>query len=655
MQTVKKMNFLEKWLLDRIGEKKLNEIVPGTNKVHLQTTVEDLNTLSDRLGELFIIFDQHKIIKFANNKALEVLKHHKIIGKSILSLISDEHKDRLDKEISKLLSQGLGSFIELPVIGKDGIPRIILFKSTPIIEEGKITGGITLGHDISAQQYATEAQRITEEKLAAAFNLSPEMIAISSLEDGRYLEINDAFLNLFGYSHEEVVGKTVRELNIWVNPQNRARLQKMILNNPIVRGIEDNFRKKSGETWIGICSFARLTIGGEPCILTVGTDITEKRHMEDELLKAGKLESLGVLAGGLAHDFNNLLTIIMGNLTLSKMSSLNNPDLRRFLQEAEHATLQARGLTQQLLTFARGGAPVMKITAVEELIRNAVTFSLSGSNVKARFKIQENLWRVKIDAGQVNQVINNLIINAVQAMPDGGEILVTAENIELDEHAHPLKSGSYVRLSIKDQGKGIPEQCLDKIFDPYFTTKEKGTGLGLATAFSIINRHGGHLYCESVPNVGATFYISLPAFCDKVELAEEEERLPLHGKGRVLVMDDQYQIKTMLGEMLIQLGYEPELSEDGIETIEKYREAMAKGNPFHAVIMDLTIPGGMGGKKALEGLLAIDPDVKVIISSGYTNESNISQYQESGFQAVLGKPYSIIELSEVLQEVIQKA
>lgn len=634
----------------------MNEVL-GSSKIQLQTTLEHLNILSDKLGELLFIFDKKKAISFINNKALEVLKYpvQEIMGRSILSLISLEYREKLGEELDKLINQGLSSAAELPVIDKDGAQRIIHFISAPVIEEGKITGGISLGQDVTAHQYETEVQRITEEKFAAAFNLSPEMIAITSLEEGRYLEVNDAFLKLFGYNHEEVVGRTVRELNVWINPQNRARLQRMILNNPIVRGIEDSFRKKSGDIWVGICSFARLMIGGEPCILTVGTDITEKRRMEDELLKASKLESLGVLAGGLAHDFNNLLTIIMGNLTLSKIIGQDNPDLLKFLQEAEHATWQARGLTQQLLTFARGGAPVMKITAIKDLIKDAVNFSLSGSSVKARFNIQENLWKVKIDAGQVNQVINNLILNAVQAMPDGGEVLVTAENIELDDGAHPLKSGPHVRLSIKDQGQGIPEPHLNKIFDPYFTTKEKGTGLGLATAFSIINRHAGYLYCESAVNDGTTFYISLPGVCDEVELVEEEKRLPLEGKGRVLVVDDQYQIQTMLSEMLIKLGYEPELSKDGIESIEKYGKAMENGNPFNAVIMDLTIPGGMGGKRALEGLRAIDPEVKVIASSGYTNDANISQYQESGFQAVLAKPYSIIELSEVLQKVITKA
>ncbi|MDD3267946.1 MAG: PAS domain S-box protein [Syntrophomonadaceae bacterium] len=633
----------------------MNEQALGTGKVQLWTTLEHLNILSDKLNELFFIYDKTGIIKFMNNKALEVLGYgaQEIIGSSMLSLTTDEYKDQLRVEMENLFGQGISSIFELPVIGKDGAQRLIHFKSAPIIEEGEIPGGITLGQDITAYRYATEAQRITEEKLAAAFNLSPEMIAISSLEDGRYLEVNDAFVSLFGYSREEIVGKTVRELKIWVNPQNRARLQRMVLENPIVRGIEDSFRKKSGDIWRGICSFARLNIGGEPFILTVGTDITEKRRMEDDLLKASKLESLGILAGGLAHDFNNLLTIIMGNLTLSKMINQDNPDSLKFLQEAEHAILQARCLTQQLLTFARGGAPVMKITTIEELIKDAVTFSLSGSSVKAQFNIK-NLWKVEIDAGQINQVINNLILNAVQAMPDGGEIRVAADNTELDEfNMHPLKAGPYIRISIKDQGQGIPEHCLDKIFDPYFTTKEQGTGLGLATAFSIINRHGGHLYCESSANEGACFNIYLPAVCDEVELAKEEERVPLQGKGRVLVMDDQYRIQTMLGEMLIQLGYEPELTNDGMQSIERYREAMANGKPFNAVIMDLTIPGGMGGKRALEGLVAIDPAVRVIVSSGYTSDPLLSQQGKSGFQAVLAKPYSIVELSEVLQKVIQ--
>ncbi|MEN6350781.1 MAG: PAS domain S-box protein, partial [Syntrophomonas sp.] len=642
----------------QIAERELMEKALMASENRMRGRLNYLNMLIDNLNELFFTYNTEGIINFINKKSLDVLGYEpgELRNNSILKLIPERFKKILLEEIDKRLIIGEISSYEITLLSKNGEEKLFRFNSSPIWGEGVIIGGMALGEDISAYRQAKAAQLLSEEKFAAAFHLSPEMIAISSLEDGRYIEVNDAFIKLFGYSREEVIGKTVRELNIWVNPQNRGRLQRMILKNPIVRGIEDHFRKKSGETWIGICSFARLNIDGEMCILTVSTNITEKRHMEEELVKAAKLESLGVLAGGLAHDFNNLLTIILGNITLAKLVFPDKSDLLDLVDEAEKATLQARGLTKQLLTFARGGAPIKKTTSLNSLLKQSVKFCLSGSNVSSKFVVHEDAWNVEIDEGQISQVINNLVINAMQAMPEGGLIVITIQNIVLDGHykSLPLKSGMYVKLSIEDEGNGIPEEYLNRIFDPYFTTKQNGTGLGLATSYSIINRHGGYICCESQLGTGTTFHMYLPASIKDIEVDGERVPVPSQGRGRILVMDDNYRIREMLREMLVNLGYEVNTVSEGAQSIEKYSEAMLEGNPFTAVIMDLTVRGGMGGKKALEKLLEIDPGVKVIVSSGYSHDPIMSQYHEWGFKGLLAKPYSIGELAKVLQTTVEE-
>jgi signal transduction histidine kinase/ActR/RegA family two-component response regulator len=384
-------------------------------------------------------------------------------------------------------------------------------------------------------------------------------------------------------------------------------------------------------------------------------DITEKKKMEEEILKAQKLESLGVLAGGIAHDFNNLLTAIMGNISLAKMFA--DPGTKSFerLADAEKACERATGLTQQLLTFSKGGAPVKKTASIVQIITDSAGFMLRGSNVKCEFALQKDLWAADVDEGQMGQVINNLIINADQAMPDGGVILVTAENVNIvDSDPLPLPEGRYVLISIQDQGEGISPQNLAKIFDPYFTTKERGSGLGLATVYSIIKSHQGHLEVESTEGVGTVFRLYLPASEKEIELAENKdpETNSAAGSGRVLIMDDEEIIREIAQEILNQLGYEVEVCGDGKSALSLYREALNTGNRFDAVIMDLTIQGGMGGKETMKELLVIDPSVKGIVSSGYSNDPILAHFREYGFSGMVSKPYTVRELQETLQELV---
>ena len=391
-------------------------------------------------------------------------------------------------------------------------------------------------------------------------------------------------------------------------------------------------------------------------IFVSAIDITERKRMEEELQKMEKLESVGILAGGIAHDLNNFLTGIVGNISLAMMYEDPREKDKR-LAEAEKACMQIKDLTQQMLTFSKGGAPILQTAAIGNLLRDAATFTLRGSNVGCEFSIPDDLWPAEIDGGQINQVINNLIINSQQAMPGGGTVTIRAENMTIDTASGlPLEPGAYIKISVEDQGIGIPQDHLQKIFDPFFTTKQAGNGLGLATSYSIIEKHKGHIAVESRISVGTTFHIYLPASPEGVLMdAEEMEKKPIMGEGRVLVMDDEKHVRDTAASMLSSIGYEAITAIDGAEAIEIYKEAMSSASPFDAVIMDLTIPGGMGGEETIQRLMEIDPEVKAIVSSGYSNDPILANFREYGFMGFIAKPYKIQKLSEILHGVIAGA
>jgi PAS domain S-box-containing protein len=393
-------------------------------------------------------------------------------------------------------------------------------------------------------------------------------------------------------------------------------------------------------------------------IISIIRDITERKKLEEDLFKAHKLESIGVLAGGIAHDFNNIIMAIQGNISLAKLDIKPEAEVCDLLEEAEKACNSAKGLTRQLLTFSRGGTPVKKTASIQELIKDTSTFALRGSNVSYKFKAADDLSTVEIDEGQIGQVINNLVINASQAMPDGGVIRIAVENITVEaDHNLPLDAGKYIKIIIKDSGIGIPEKNLSKVFDPYFTTKTTGSGLGLAATYSIIRNHGGHISVDSEEGAGTTFSVYLPASQNDALSGEKEVKVKetlLKGNGKILIMDDEEIIRRVAGKMVESLGYSNAFAEHGEQAVELYKEEMDKGTPFDAVIMDLTIPGGMGGRKAIEKLLEIDPGVRAIVSSGYSNDPVMANYKKYGFMGIIGKPYQMEELSEVLIKVLKE-
>ena len=382
-------------------------------------------------------------------------------------------------------------------------------------------------------------------------------------------------------------------------------------------------------------------------------EVTERRLAEEELFKSRQLKSLGVLAGGLAHDFNNILTGILGNISLARKDESAGSDLQKRLEEAEDACKMAKLLANRLLTFSKGGAPVTEPTSIAELIKDTAAFSLAGSKSLARYGLPGDLWPAEIDRGQISQVIYNLVKNAEQAMPEGGTIRIDARNREIRrEDGLLLDDGVYIEISIRDEGRGIPADMLPSIFDPYFTDKPGGSGLGLTSALSIVKHHKGTITVDSPPGGGTTISVYLPASPGSQPVVTQRgDELP-RGTGRILVMDDSDIIIEVVDVMLRRLGYQPVFAKDGASAIEIFKKSLEGNRRFDAVIMDLTIPGGVGGKEAVKEVLALDPDARVIVASGYADDPIMSNYREHGFSDVITKPFELYDLGAVLQRVL---
>lgn len=380
----------------------------------------------------------------------------------------------------------------------------------------------------------------------------------------------------------------------------------------------------------------------------------EHIKMEKELQNRQKLESLGVLAGGIAHDFNNILTSIMGNISIAKVDLNTKSETYERLTKAETASMRAKDLAHQLRTFSKGGVLVKEVASITELIKETAIFALYGSSTKPKFFIPEDIWFAEIDQGQISQVIHNLIINADEAMTEARNIKINVNNIVITkENMLALKEGRYIKISITDQGEGIPAEHLSKIFDPYFTTKEKGSGLGLTISYSIIAKHKGIITVDSTLGIGTTFDIYLPASLEMNIKKKNVASTPLIGNGKILLMDDEKEIRDVASKMLKKIGYEVECTKDGTEAIKTYEKAMESGEPFDAVILDSIVPGGMGGKETIKKLLEINPYVKVIMSSGYSAGTVISDFTKFGFISCLPKPYVIHEMARVMYKTLK--
>lgn len=416
------------------------------------------------------------------------------------------------------------------------------------------------------------------------------------------------------------------------------------------------FHKDGSARWLEISEFPlRDPAGAIVGLEGIAHDITERKRAEAALGNMQRLESLGALAGGIAHDFNNILTAILGNLSLLQAQMKAGGEAMELVSEAQEACEAAKGLSNQLLTFSKGGSPVAQVMDLRSMLTQAAIFAARGSNAHCVLDLGAESLAVNIDKDQIAQVIRNLVINAIQAAPGGGEIKVRTAVITLgDKESPPLAAGRYVRVTVEDQGVGIPPEHLSKIFDPYFSTKAAGRGLGLSVCYSIMAKHGGNITAGSRPGEGAVFTLHFPA-ADIADIAPKPERPALTtGKGKVLIVDDEAPVAKVLARMLEHLGYRAETVGDGQAALDAYRKAMEEGRPYAAVIIDLTVRGGMGGKETMGKLAVLDPKAKAIVSSGYTNDPIMSEYAGRGFSDALIKPYRIEQVSEALRRLLGK-
>jgi len=416
--------------------------------------------------------------------------------------------------------------------------------------------------------------------------------------------------------------------------------------------VEFEASDRAGKIWFEVHAYP-----GGSGVSVFFRDTTERKRNEEERLTTSKLESLGTLAGGISHDLNNILTVISGNIGLAQVEA--PPDagsLLSFLSKAGQAAQHAAHLSSQLLTFSKGGAPLKRVVSISGVIGHAAEFSLYGSNLRADIDIPVDLWKSEVDPGQIEQVVNALLLNAREAMPDGGTVRISAHNVVLEEKAGtPLPAGRYIKVMIADRGEGIPEELATKIFDPYFTNKPTGSGLGLSISYSIVKKHGGILHLENSSREGSTFTFYLPATERDVTPLEPpvSERAFNFNHQKVLVMDDEAAIRDLTSQLLGTLGYEVTVVPDGLEAVKVYERAMRKGENFQAVILDATIRGGMGGLATIERLRGVDANVNAIICSGYSDEAALSQFLAYGFRSALPKPFTRRELADALQRAFE--
>ncbi len=586
------------------------------------------------------------------------------LGKRLWELgLSQENAELLEKKTQAVCQSGRPESVEISHPTSLGEKTYEVRVAPERDRRNTVATVLLIWRDITDVRVAESAFRESDEKFSQLAHTLDSVFFIWDIQVQGIVYVSPAYERLWGGDAEKLLKNPVEWLTVVV-PEDRAMVEELFLQQIEQTKLDVEYRiltKDQKIRWVHIQTFPLKKPSGELSrIVGLAQDVTERKKWEEDHVRAAKLESLGLLAGGLAHDFNNLLTAIVGQLSLAKFGLDNSHPLFSRIHEAELASLRAQDLAKQLLTFSKGGIPVKKIAALPKMIEENTRLVLAGSNVRPVFEISQDLWLVDVDIGQISQVIHNLVINARQAMEEGGECIIQAHNMGEDTsdglRYGPLgvKSAErWVRIAVLDQGIGISKENLSKIFDPYFTTKSMGTGLGLATSYSIIKNHGGVLSAESEVGKGSTFSFVLPALSPDKIVEQPLKSKVKFGEGKILIMDDESQIRKVLGEMLETCGYHYQAANSGEEAIEMFRHAQQTGDPFSAVILDLTIPGGLGGKEVIGQLLTMDPDVRAIVVSGYSNDPVLANYRAYGFKGRVAKPFNLIDLSLALKSVLQ--
>ena len=513
--------------------------------------------------------------------------------------------------------------------------------------------------DITRQKLAEEELFQQERMHRALVENSHDMILVCD-RDLRCLYVNPEFRKSLGMTNAQFLGKTSRELGF---PEDLCAYWDEKFTHAFNTGEPANYTYEA-MTNVGISSFSWQLIPGlrdekgeVTSMFSVTRDISKQKDLEDELQKMERLRSIGVLAGGIAHDFNNILTILFGNISMIKSTLADPEKCSQHIENAEKAFQRASHLTSQLLTFAKGGDPVLEDLGLTDLVKSTVNFDLSGSNVSFRLEAPDDLWKAKADKGQITQVFSNLTINANQAMPQGGKLTIRLDNLMVASGELPgLSPGKYIRAAVQDEGEGMDENIQQRIFDPFFSTKQNGSGLGLATVYSIITKHGGNVSVSSSPGTGACFTLYLPA--SENQAVNEDLIKPVvaagAGTGRILVMDDEDMIRDLARAILERDGYAVDQAADGETAVARYRDGLQNGKPYDCVLMDLTIPGGMGGEEAIKEILTLDPKARAIVSSGYAVDPVMANFPRYGFMGMLMKPFTIQALKQEVQRVISE-
>lgn len=642
-----------------VTEQKRSEQRAEINRIYLEQlferSPEAIVLLDPRLRAIRVNEEFTELFGFTSSDAL---------SRSIVEwIVPDGDEGEAGEHVQALKRIAKGEFVRLDetrCVRKDGTFVETSLLGSPIIVDDKVIALYAIYRDITAQKRAVADLAEEKERLSVTLSSIGEGVITTDVS-GDVVMMNRAAEEITGWMRPDASGKPFSSIFKTFDPDTRRELPDSV-ERVITRGSIEGWSRetllqtKDGREVILIGSVAPIhDVQGDVIgVVVVFRDVSDQRKLEEEMSKIERLESVGVLAGGIAHDFNNILAAVLGNISIARLIQDDVSMIHERLTEAENAAMRARDLTQQLLTFSRGGEPVRKSTNLEGLVRESASFALRGSNVLSEFDIDPDLWSADVDGGQVGRVFHNLVINADQAMPNGGKLQISMRNhLVHEESTLPLNPGRYVFVRVKDEGVGIPPEYLQKVFDPFFTTKQRGSGLGLATSFSIVQKHNGFMAVQSTVGKGTTFEIYLPASTVVSREPASQSSSLYHGEGRILVMDDERSVQEVATVMLKELGFEVDVANDGSSAIEKYLQAKMADEPYVAVIMDLTIPGGMGGEEAIAHLRKLDPKVKAIVSSGYSNDPIMSNYLDFGFAGVVAKPYRLQDLGSVLADVLE--